>query len=61
MDQSVAWLNAHGRHPYLLIEDWEMPVFRTRFAETSALGDLRLAPTLAYRGYGSTDTVYLFD
>ena len=38
-----------------------MPVFRTRFAETSALGDLRLAPTLAYRGYGSTDTVYLFD
>ena len=61
LDRSVAWLNAHGRHPYLLVESWEMPAFRMRFAKTSALGDLRLTPGLAYRGYGSTDTVYLFD
>jgi hypothetical protein len=26
LDRGAAWLNGHGRHPYVLIEDWEMPV-----------------------------------
>jgi hypothetical protein len=61
LDRSAAWLNDHGRHPYVLVDDWEMPAFRERFGRTNALGELRLAPALAYRAYGSTNTVYLFD
>jgi len=61
LERSIAWLNAHGRHPYVLVEDWEMAAFRMRFAAAGARGDLRLTPALAYRDYGSTGTVYLFD
>jgi hypothetical protein len=61
LDRAAAWLNEHDRHPYVLVEDWEMPAFRKRFREANRLGELRLAPALAYRAYGSTDTVYLFD
>jgi hypothetical protein len=61
LDRAVAWLTEHGRHPYLLIEDWERPIFEKRFAATSALGRLTLSPVLAYRAYGIPGTVYLFD
>src|SRR6185503_20126551 len=27
LDRAVEWLTEHGRHPYLLIEDWERPIF----------------------------------
>ena len=61
LDRAIAWLTEHGRHPYILIEDWERPIFETRFAATSALGRLSLSPVLAYRAYGIPGTVYLFD
>jgi hypothetical protein len=61
LDRSIAWLTEHGRHPYLLIEDWERPIFEKRFAATSSLGRLTLSPVLAYRAYGIPGTVYLFD
>jgi hypothetical protein len=61
LDRAVAWLIEHGRHPYILIEDWERPIFEKRFAPTSALGHLTLSPVLAYRAYGIPGTVYLFD
>jgi hypothetical protein len=32
LDRAVASLEAHGYRPYLLLEDWEVPRFRARFA-----------------------------
>jgi hypothetical protein len=61
LDRAIAWLTDHGRHPYILLEDWERPIFEKRFAATSELGRLSLTPVLAYRAYGIPGTVYLFD
>jgi hypothetical protein len=60
LDRAASWLDAHGRHPYVLIEDWEIPAFRKRFVQ-SRLGGLRLAPALVYEAYRIPGTVYLFD
>ena len=27
LDRAVGWLQQQGRHPYVLVEDWEMPLF----------------------------------
>ena len=61
LDRAAAWLQQQGRHPYVLIEDWEMPAFTKRFAGKNRLGDLRMAPALAYRAYRIAGTIYLFD
>ena len=61
LDRAVAWLTEQGRHPYILIEDWERPIFEKRFAAMNSLGRLELSPLLAYRAYGIPGTVYLFD
>jgi hypothetical protein len=61
LDRAASWLDARGRHPYIVIEDWEMDAFRKRFAEKNRLGDLRLAPALVYEAYRIPGTVYLFD
>jgi hypothetical protein len=61
LDRGAAWLNEHGRHPYVLIEDWELPVFTMRFSPANTLGELPLAPVLAYKAYGIPGRVYLFD
>ena len=41
LDRAVAWLTAQGRHPYILIEDWERPIFEKRFAASNSLGPPR--------------------
>jgi hypothetical protein len=61
LDRAAGWLNEHGRHPYVLIEDWEMPAFRKRFGTVNTLGELQLAPVLAYKAYLIPGRVYLFD
>jgi hypothetical protein len=61
LDRAVTWLTEHGRRPYVLIEDWERPIFERRFAAMNSLGRLELSPVLAYRAYGIPGTVYLFD
>ena len=61
LDRAVAWLTEQGRHPYILIEDWERPGFEKRFAASNTLGRLALSPVLAYRAYQISGTVYLFD
>ena len=61
LDRAIAWLTEQGRHPYILIEDWERPIFEKRFAAMNSLGRLELSPLLAYRAYGIPGTVYLFD
>jgi hypothetical protein len=61
LDRGVAWLSEHGRHPYFLLEEWELPLFQKRFAETNTLGALSLTPVLAYQAPGVPGRVYLFD
>jgi hypothetical protein len=59
LDRAFVWLEAQGRHPYILLEDWERPLFEQRFAG-STLGRLAMAPVAAYKGRTS-GTIYLFD
>jgi hypothetical protein len=44
LDRALAFLDAHGRRPYLLVERPEEPVFRARFAGRSRYGDLDWRP-----------------
>ena len=61
LDRAVEWLQQNGRHPYVLIEDWEMPAFTKRFGGANRLGALTFAPALAYQAYRIPGKVYLFD
>jgi hypothetical protein len=61
LDRAVEWLQQNGRHPYVLIEDWEMPAFTKRFSGANRLGALTFAPALAYQAYRIPGRVYLFD
>jgi len=44
LDRSLAWLNQHGRQPFILVESWEEPGFRGRFAKHSDIGKLDWPP-----------------
>ena len=44
LDRSLAWLDEHGREPYILVESWEEPAFRGRFANNSEIGKLDWPP-----------------
>ena len=61
LDRAAQWLNENGRHPYILIEDWEVPAFKNRFGAVNSLGELHLAPVLAYKAYLVPGRVYLLD
>jgi Dolichyl-phosphate-mannose-protein mannosyltransferase len=61
LDRAVAWLNAQGRRPYFLLEDWEMIEFQERFSGANGLGTVALAPVVDYRAPGVPGRTYLFD
>jgi hypothetical protein len=44
LDRSLSWLDAQGRTPYILLESWEEPAFRGRFAAHSDIGKLDWPP-----------------
>jgi hypothetical protein len=44
LDRALAWLEENGHAPYILVESWEEPVFRTRFANHSDIGKLDWPP-----------------
>ena len=44
LNRSIAWLDAHGRTPYILVESWEEPQFRSRFSNHSDIGNLDWPP-----------------
>ncbi len=48
-DRTIETLRAHGYAPYLLLEDWEEPLFRQRFAQ-ARLAQLDSAPLAALPG-----------
>ncbi len=56
LDRAIAFLEQRGRRVYILLEDWEVPLFRARFAGTLA-GDLGWIPAAEWR----TGKVLLFD
>lgn len=52
LDATVALLRSRGYLPYILLEDWEEPLFRRQFAETNVLGRIDWPPSLEYQGAG---------
>jgi hypothetical protein len=44
LDAAVAWLGGRGLEPYILVERWEEPLFRERFATAAQIGDLDWPP-----------------
>jgi hypothetical protein len=60
LDRAVAWLAGQGRHPYILVEDWEKPLFVARFAGSTA-GRLETAPVLAWQSVHQPGSVWLYD
>jgi hypothetical protein len=44
LDPAVRWLSAQGFAPFVIVEPWEEPLFRSRFAALSALGALDWPP-----------------
>lgn len=44
LDSAVNWLTSKGLEPFIVLEEWEEPAFRARFAEHSDLGDLDWPP-----------------
>ena len=44
LDRSLAWLEARGRTPYIMVESWEEPAFRIRFGYHSDIGKLDWPP-----------------
>jgi hypothetical protein len=44
LDRTLEWLATRGRRPFILVESWEEPLFRSRFAGHSAVGRLDWPP-----------------
>jgi hypothetical protein len=44
LDRSLSWLDAQGHPPYILLESWEEPAFRSRFGNHSDVGKLDWPP-----------------
>ena len=44
LDSALSWLSSQGYEPHIMIEDWEEPLFRQRFATASAIGQLDWPP-----------------
>jgi len=44
LDRSLAWLVEHDHTPYILVESWEEPAFRSRFGNDSDIGKLDWPP-----------------
>ena len=47
--------------PYILIEDWEVPLFTARFGRSNALGDLSFTPAVAWQSARVRGWVFLYD
>ena len=52
LDAAVATLKAAGYRPYLLLEDWELPLFRDLFGAANRYGRIDWPPAFEYRDGG---------
>jgi hypothetical protein len=57
LDATLETLARRGYVPYLLLEDWEEPLFRERFSSANTYGGLDWPPRLIY---GSPGTVRVY-
>jgi hypothetical protein len=60
LDKSIAWLQASGFHPYILLDNPEHEPFRTKFAGRNVAGNLDMAIVFEYRDRYNTST-FLYD
>jgi hypothetical protein len=60
-DETVDVLRRSGYEPYVLLEDWEVPLFRKRFGSTTQFGNVDWPPTLEYRDMSRVDLYRLAD
>jgi hypothetical protein len=44
LDEALEWLQTRGHEPFIVVEDWEEPLFRQRFAAHSLPGQLDWPP-----------------
>jgi hypothetical protein len=58
LEQAIRWFDARGAHPFILLEGWELPLFRERFSAAGALGALDMRTVFELRDPGH---VLLFD
>lgn len=61
LDRAIDWLRTQGRHPYILIEDWEQSIFDTRFRSGNTLGSLPFPPAWAWQSEHVPGFVYIYD
>jgi hypothetical protein len=59
LERAIAWLQSQGRHPYALLEEWELERFREHYAGQGATGALDRKVVFVSRSAGPD--VYLFD
>jgi len=52
LDAAVATLKGAGYRPYLLLEDWELPLFRDLFGKANRYGRIDWPPAFEYRDIG---------
>lgn len=52
LDAAVETLQAAGYRPYLLLEDWELPLFRDLFGAANQYGGIDWPPAFEYRDIG---------
>jgi len=56
--QRLEWLVTElrrlGYHPYILLEEWEVPRFRAKFRDSTPLGALDWPPRAVHRRSGSS-------
>jgi hypothetical protein len=45
LDRAIAYLQSRGHHPYIVVEEDEEPIFKSRFAAASSLGALDWPPS----------------
>jgi hypothetical protein len=50
LDDAVAILVEHGYEPYILLEEWEEPLFKARFGAANAFGRVEWPPAIEYYG-----------
>jgi len=50
LDRAVQFLADNGRHPFIVLEDGEIEMFRKRFASVSQTGRIDWAPVAEYEG-----------
>jgi hypothetical protein len=50
LDRTVAWLDAHGHHPYFVVEQQEIDALRATFGAASASARLDWPPIVTFRG-----------